>query len=118
MENRPRTSTTNWMPSARCTLSPVKRYTPLLASMPTLERNSPISAAMKVFNGRSPAMPPRQTMANTISTKYSAGPKAIAHFANSGANSTMPQVAIKAPMNELQADSDSATPARPWRAMG
>ncbi|MNP74385.1 hypothetical protein D3C76_1712530 [compost metagenome] len=57
-------------------------------------------------------------MANTISTKYSAGPKAIAHFASSGANSTMPQVAISAPMNELQADSDSATPARPLRAIG
>ena len=57
-------------------------------------------------------------MANTISTKYSAGPKAIAHLASSGANSTMPQVAMNAPMNELQADSDSATPARPWRAMG
>ncbi len=86
--------------------------------MPTAERNRPINAAMKVFNGLSPAIPPRQTMANTISTKYSAGPKAIAHFASSGANSTMPQVAIRAPMNELQADSDKATPARPWRAMG
>ena len=32
-------------------------------------------------------------MANTINTKYSAGPKAIAHLASSGANSTMPQVA-------------------------
>ncbi len=57
-------------------------------------------------------------MANTISTKYSAGPKAMAHLASSGANSTMPQVAMKAPMKELQADSDRATPARPWRAMG
>ncbi|MCY1413187.1 hypothetical protein D9M71_286130 [compost metagenome] len=57
-------------------------------------------------------------MANTISTKYSAGPKAIAHLASSGANSTMPQVAMNAPMNELQADNDRATPAMPWRAMG
>ena len=54
------------------------------------------------------AMPPRQTIANTISTKYSAGPKAIAHLASSGANSTMPHVAIKAPMKELQADKDNA----------
>ncbi len=52
-------------------------------------------------------------MANTISTKYSAGPKAIAHLARIGANMTMPQVAMNAPMNELQADSESATPARP-----
>jgi hypothetical protein len=52
-------------------------------------------------------------MAKTMSTKYSAGPKAIAHLASNGANSTMPQVAIRAPMNELQADSDKATPAKP-----
>ncbi|MNI98194.1 hypothetical protein D3C73_1569970 [compost metagenome] len=73
---------------------------------------------MKVFSGLSPAMPPKATMAKTISTKYSAGPKAIAHFASSGANSTMPQVAMSAPMNELHADSDRATPARPLRAIG
>ena len=71
---------------------------------------------MKVFIGRSPAMPPRATMAKTMSTKYSAGPKAMA--GQQRANSTMPQVAMKAPMKELQADSDRATPARPWRAMG
>lgn len=117
-ENRPSTRTTNWMPSARWMLSPVKRYTPLLASIPTLDRNSPSSAASRVFSGRSPAIPPRQTMANTMSTKYSAGPKAIAHLASSGANRTIPQVAMKAPMNELQADSDRATPARPLRAIG
>ncbi|MCY1426130.1 hypothetical protein D9M71_419420 [compost metagenome] len=106
------------MPSARFTLSPVKRYTPLLASMPTQERNRPISAAMKVFSGLSPAMPPRQTMAKTISTKYSAGPKAMAHLASKGANRTIPQVAMNAPMNELHADNDRATPARPLRAIG
>ncbi|RMN71764.1 hypothetical protein ALQ55_200127 [Pseudomonas savastanoi pv. savastanoi] len=89
-----------------------------MASIPTADRNSPISAAMNVFNGLSPAMPPRQTMANTISTKYSAGPKAIAHLASRGANSTMPQVAMNAPMNELHADNDSATPASPLRAIG
>ncbi|MNW08568.1 hypothetical protein D3C71_2053670 [compost metagenome] len=73
---------------------------------------------MNVFSGRSPAMPPRQTIANTISTKYSAGPKAIAHFASNGANSTMPHVAMNAPMNELHADNDRATPAMPLRAIG
>ncbi|EFW81612.1 hypothetical protein PsgB076_05975 [Pseudomonas savastanoi pv. glycinea str. B076] len=30
----------------------------------------------------------------------------------------MPQVAMNAPMNELHADSDRATPASPWRAIG
>jgi len=68
---------------------------------------------MAVFNGLLPAIPARQVMANTISTKYSAGPKATAQLASSGANSTTPTVAIRPPMNELHADSDSATPAWP-----
>ncbi len=52
-------------------------------------------------------------MAKIISTKYSAGPKATAHLASSGANSTTPQVAMMLPMNELTADSDRAMPALP-----
>ena len=57
-------------------------------------------------------------MAKIISTKYSAGPKATAHLASSGANSTTPQVAMMLPMNELTADSDRAMPPLPWRASG
>ncbi len=57
-------------------------------------------------------------MAKIISTKYSAGPKATAHLASSGANSTTPQVAMVLPIKELTADSDSAIPALPWRASG
>jgi len=63
-------------------------------------------------------MPARQVMANTISTKYSAGPKATAHFASNGANNTTPTVAIRPPTKELQADRESATPALPCRASG
>ncbi len=57
-------------------------------------------------------------MAKIISTKYSAGPKATAHLASSGANSTTPQVAMVLPIKELTADSDRAMPALPWRASG
>jgi len=73
---------------------------------------------MAVFIGLFPAMPARQTMANTISTKYSAGPKATAHLASSGAKITTPQVAIRPPTKELQAEIDRAMPALPWRASG
>ncbi len=86
--------------------------------MPTEAMARPNSAATSVLTGFSAAMPERLRMASAISAKYSAGPKAIAHFASSGENSTMPQVAMKAPMKELQADSDRATPAMPWRASG
>ena len=57
-------------------------------------------------------------MANTISTKYSAGPKAIAQLASSGANSTTPMVAMVLPINELMAESDRAMPALPCLASG
>ena len=59
-----------------------------------------------------------QAKAKHIRAKYSAGPKASAQRASSGANITMPTVAISEPMNELQAEIDSATPPMPWRAMG
>ena len=59
-----------------------------------------------------------QAKAKHISAKYSAGPKASAQRASSGASSTMPMVAIIEPTNELQAEIDSATPARPFLAIG
>ena len=57
-------------------------------------------------------------MAKIISAKYSAGPKASAHSASSGANSTRPMIAIFEPTNEASAEIDSATPAQPRRAIG
>ncbi|MNF68904.1 hypothetical protein D3C84_507740 [compost metagenome] len=118
MLNNPSTRTMNWMPSANPRLPKVKRYTPLLASMPTQDRARPMNAAMAVFSGLLSAMPARQVIANTINTKYSAGPKATAHLASSGANSTTPIVAMVPPINELQADSDRAIPALPCWAKG
>ncbi|MDT4870298.1 hypothetical protein FQZ97_1053710 [compost metagenome] len=110
---KPITTMTNWIPSDRLTLSKVKRYTPVVESTPTVAKARPISADIRVFTGLSPTMPPRQAMAKIISTKYSAGPKATAHFANSGANNTTPQVAMVLPIKELTADSDRAIPALP-----
>ena len=48
----------------------------------------------------------------------SAGPKAIAHSASSGAKATMPMVASRAPVKEASADIDNAGPARPFLASG
>jgi hypothetical protein len=59
-----------------------------------------------------------QAKAKHISAKYSAGPNDSAQLASSGANSTMPTVAMSEPTNELQAEIDSATPPRPLRAIG
>ncbi|MNL86277.1 hypothetical protein D3C87_2149210 [compost metagenome] len=60
----------------------------------------------------------RQQNAKIISTKYSAGPKASAHFASIGASRMMPTTDTMAPKNADHADSDSATLAMPWRASG
>ncbi len=118
IENRPITSTMNWMPSDRCTSPPVKRYTPELESSPTVASARPMTAASAALTGASPIRPVMQAKANTIRAKYSAGPKARAHRASSGANSTMPQVAMNEPMKDDQAEIDSATPPRPFLAMG
>ena len=83
-----------------------------------MDSDRPITAASAAFMGASPIRPVMQAKAKHISAKYSAGPNASAQRASSGANSTMPVVATSEPMNELHAEIDSATPARPWRAIG
>ena len=117
-ENRPMTTATNWMPSDRCTLSNVKRYTPELLSSPTVESDRPSTAASTAFMGASPISPVMQAKAKHISAKYSAGPKANAHCASQGAAITMPMKATKEPMKDDHAEIDSATPAWPFTAMG
>ena len=74
--------------------------------------------ASKALTGWSPRRPVRQAKANTISAKYSAGPNASAQRDSSGVIITMPTVAIIEPMNELQAEIDSATPPMPFLAIG
>ncbi len=86
--------------------------------MPTQASIRPISTATAVLMGLSPAMPARQTIAKTISMKYSAGPKETAHLASSGAKMVTPMVAIRPPINELQAEMDSAMPPLPCLASG
>ena len=117
-ENRPITTTINCTPSERCTLSNVKRYTPVLASTPTVASPRPISAARNDFSGFCAIMLPRQAMAKTIRAKYSAGPNASDHSASTGAKRMMPKIAINEPTNELTAEIESATPPRPCCAIG
>ena len=75
-------------------------------------------AASPALTGASPIRPAMQAKAKHMRAKYSAGPNESAQLASSGAISTMPMVATSEPTNELQAEIDSATPPRPWRAMG
>ena len=75
-------------------------------------------AARMPFTGSSPSRLVKAQKANTISTKYSAGPNATAQPASMGASSTMPQMAIVEPIKEEKADKDKATLARPLRASG
>src|SRR5690606_30866959 len=78
----------------------------------------PIMAASTPLTGCWPSRLVRQQNANTISTKYSAGPNASAHRASSGASRTMPVTDTRAPTKADAADRESATLANPWRASG
>ena len=86
--------------------------------MPTVDSISPSSTHTIALTSESPTRPPRQDRASTINAKYSAGPKASAHSARSGANSTMPTTATIEPEKEAKADSERAGPARPFLAIG
>src|SRR5690606_4941249 len=92
--------------------------TPELESTPMVEIPRPIMAASTPLMGCLPSRLVRQQKANTISTKYSAGPNASAHLASSGASRMMPVTETMAPKNAEHADSDSATLAMPCRASG
>src|SRR3990167_5966096 len=118
IENTPITTTMNWMPSDKCRLSPVNRYTPEFESSPMVDSDRPMMAAKAAFIGASPISPVMQAKAKHIRAKYSAGPNASAQRASRGANSTMPMVAISEPMKEAQAEIDTATPPMPFLAMG
>ncbi len=55
--------------------------------------------------------------AKTMSAKYSAGPKRIAHSERRGAKRTRPKIDSVPPTKELTAEMASAGPARPSRVM-
>ncbi len=116
--NRPITKVVKAIPSLKPTLLKVKRYTPVIASIPTVESARPMSAIIKVLKGCVLTRPVKQTIAKTIKAKYSAGPNAIAHFANIGANNTIPIKATVLPTKELTDDKDNAIPAFPCCANG
>ena len=72
---------------------------------------------INVLNGCVLTKPVKQTIANTIKAKYSAGPNAIAHFAKIGANNTIPIKAIVLPMKELKRSSCADTVANPKKVL-
>ena len=82
--------------------------------MPTAARKSPTPTAIKALGRLRPATPANAAKAKSMSAKYSAGPKRMAHVANNGANSTSPKMDRVPPTKDAIADIARAGPARPF----
>ena len=86
--------------------------------MPTVEIMIPRVAAITVFIGFLPVIPPRVAKASRNNAKYSAGPKLKANLASTGASMINPIVPISPPAKDAIAEIASASAARPFWAMG
>ena len=91
---------------------------PVWLSSPIIASPSPMAAASAALAWFFEASPPRVQNARRYSAKYSAGPNRKATRASTGASSMRPMVASSAPTKDETPDSTSASPARPWRAIG
>ena len=77
----------------------------------------PINAIINDLSREVPVTLLRTMNPNTMSEKYSAGPKASAARANGGANATKPKIPMLPAMKEPMAQIASAGPALPFWAM-
>ena len=81
--------------------------------MPTEARKSPTPTAINALGRLRPATPANAAKANSMSAKYSTGPKRMAHVAKRGANSTSPKMDSVPPTKDAIAEIARAGPARP-----
>jgi hypothetical protein len=101
-----------WAPAT----SSVKRTVPPSGSMPTVDSMIPSTTMASDFGREPPVRLARRTRPRRAKAKYSAGPKASAARATSGA-ATCSAITLKVPAtNDAMAATASAAPARPLRA--
>ncbi len=110
-------TTTKSIPSKSRSCPKVYRGTALFGSKPTVASMRPKVVAMSAFTTLFPAKLESVVKAKTISAKYSAGPKRMAHRDRSGAKSMSPTTETVPPKKEATADMASAGPARPFFVM-
>ena len=101
-----------WAPAT----SNVNRTLPPSGSMPTVASMMPTTTMASDFTREPPVRLARSTTPSSANAKYSAGPKASAARATSGAASCSATTLNVPATNEAMAATASAAPARPLRA--
>ena len=94
------------------------RSVPVTVSMPTAASAKPIIIEAIVLTGGSRPMPTKLAKVRNWIAKYSGGPNCSANFATSGARNVMRTMAKNAPTNDDVNAAVSASPARPFCAIG
>ena len=115
--NRPIATTTKPMPSESSGSPNVKRWSPVVVSMPTRPRSTPSAIIATAFSSEPCASTTAATRPSTISEKYSAAPNRKASSARGGAAAARISVAMQPATNDPIAAIASAWPARPLRAI-
>ena len=117
MANSAMATTMKSMPPLRWRFPPVYRVTPLAASVPTVDSQSPKSAAITALVVDPVVRVATSSRASSISRKYSAAPKLIASRANNGDRNVSATMETVPARNDPIAAVNSAGPARPRRAI-
>ena len=113
----PIASGTNPRPSASTGRPKVKRWAPVLTSVPTRPSSRPTITIPSDFRIAPLDSTVAATRPRTISEKYSVAPKWLARLASFGPATTTRTVATVPARNELIAAIASAGPARPFSAI-
>ncbi len=106
-----------WIPSNSAGTPAVKRWVPVIWSIPTKDSVIPISSAQRPRIALSETTAEIAMKAKTASARYCGGPKLVASPASSGTVKTTTTVASRPPMNAPIAEVASACGARPDSAI-
>jgi hypothetical protein len=94
------------------------RSVPVTESRPTAASAKPSIIAARTLNGDSLPMPTKEQKVRRYTAKNSAGPNSSAKSAMIGARKVISRTATVPPMNEEVNAAVSASPARPFCAIG
>ena len=117
MPNRPMASVATSMPSVSSRMPKVKRWPPVLPSVPTSPISRPITIMAIAFSTEPCASTTAAIRPSSISEKYSGAPNDWPIRDSGGAKPAIRKVAMVPAKNEAIAATASAAPARPFRAI-
>src|SRR5262249_10867094 len=116
--NKPMTATRKSKPCKRVGEPNVMRSVPVTVSMPTAASAKPSIIEAIVLTGGSRPMPTKLQEGRSWIAKNSGGTNFSANLATSGARKVIRMIANSAPMNDEVNAAVSASPARPFCAIG